>query len=104
VVITDGTTVTIDADSTDIATQANTQAVGTLTIAAPTGTPASGQKLIFRLLSTNIQTFSWNAAFQGSIDLPLPSASTGAGDYDYFGFIWNSTASKWQLLAKNMGY
>jgi hypothetical protein len=104
VVITDGTTVTMNADTTDIATQANTQATGTLTIAAPTGTPANGQKLIFRLLSTNVQTFSWNAAFQASTDLSLPTASTGTSKYDYMGFIWNSTNSKWQMLAKNMGY
>jgi hypothetical protein len=104
VVITDGTTVTMDADTTDIATQANTQATGTLTIAAPTGTPANGQKLIFRLLSTNVQTFSWNAVFQASTDLALPTASSGSSKYDYMGFIWNSTNSKWQMLAKNMGY
>ena len=104
VVITDGTTVTINSDTTDIATQSNTQAVGTLTIAAPTGTPANGQKLIFRLLSTNVQTFSWNAVFQASTDLALPTTSSGSNKYDYMGFIWNSTNSKWQILAKNMGY
>jgi hypothetical protein len=104
VVITDGTTVTINSDTTDIATQSNTQAVGTLTIDAPTGTPANGQKLIFRLLSTNIQTFSWNAVFQASTDLALPTTSSGSNKYDYMGFIWNSTNSKWQILAKNMGY
>jgi hypothetical protein len=103
-VIADGTTVTINADTTDVATQANTQIAGTLTINAPTGTPANGQKFIFRLLSTNVQTFSWNAVFQGSTDTALPSVSTGTSKYDYFGFIWNSTNSKWQLLAKNMGY
>jgi len=104
VVIADGTTVTMDADTTDIATQANTQAVSTLTINAPTGTPVNGQKIIFRLLSTNIQTFAWNAVFQGSNDLALPSTSTGSSKYDYMGFIWNSTNSKWQMLARNMGF
>jgi hypothetical protein len=104
VVIADGTTVTINADTTDIATQANTQTAGTLTINAPTGTPINGQKLIFRLLSTNVQTLSWNAAFQGSTDTALPSTSSGSSKYDYFGFIWNSTNSKWQMLAKNLGY
>jgi hypothetical protein len=104
VVIADGTTVTINADTTDVATQANTQTAGTLTINAPTGTPANGQKFIFRLLSTNVQTLSWNAAFQGSNDTPLPASSTGTSKYDYFGFIWNSTNSKWQMLAKNLGY
>lgn len=102
--IADATSVTINADTTDIATQANTQAVGTLTINAPTGTPVNGQKIIFRLQSTNVQTFSWNAIFAGSTDLSLPTASTGTSKYDYMGFIYNSTATKWQILAKNFGF
>jgi len=102
--IADATSVTINADTTDIATQANTQAVGTLTMNAPTGTPVNGQKIIFRLQSTNIQTFSWNAIFAGSTDLSLPTASTGTSKYDYMGFIYNSTAAKWQILAKNFGF
>ena len=104
VVIADATSVTINADTTDIATQANTQAVGTLTINAPTGTPVNGQKIIFRLLSTNVQTFSWNAVFAGSSDLALPTVSCGTSKYDYLGFMYNSTAAKWQLLAKNFGF
>jgi len=104
VVIANSTTVTINADTTDVATQANTQATGTLTIAAPTGTPTNGQKIIFRLQSTNVQTFSWNAIFTGSTDLALPTASTGTNKYDYVGFMYNSTAAKWQLLAKNFGH
>lgn len=104
VAIADATSVTINADTTDIATQANTQALGTLTINAPTGTPANGQKFIFRLRSTNVQTFSWNAVFAGSTDLSLPTVSSGSSKYDYVGFIYNSTAGKWQLLAKNFGF
>lgn len=104
VTIADGTSVTIDADTTDLAIQANTQAAGTLTMNAPTGTPYSGQKLVFRLQSTNVQTFSWNGIFAGSSDQALPTASSGSSKYDYMGFIYNSTASKWQLLAKNFGF
>jgi hypothetical protein len=104
VVIADGTSVTINGDTTDIATQANTQAVGTLTINAPTGTPANGQRIMFRLTSTNVQTFSWNAAFAGATDLVLPAVSSGGGLTDYVGFIYNSTAAKWQLVAKVFGF
>lgn len=104
VVITDATSITINADTTDLATQANTQATGTLTINSPTGTPVNGQKLMLRLQSTNVQTFSWNAIFAGSTDLPLPTASTGSSKYDYVGFIYNSTAAKWQMIAKNFGF
>jgi hypothetical protein len=104
VAIADGTSVTIDADTTDMATQANTQAAGTLTINAPTGTLANGQKIMFRLTSTNVQTFAWNAIFIGSTDLALPTVSSGAGTEDYVGFIYDSTAVKWQLLAKVFGF
>ena len=102
--IADATSITVNADTTDVATQANTQAAGTLTINAPTGTPVNGQKFILRLSSTSVQTFSWNAIFAGSTDLALPIASTGSGKYDYVGFIYNSTATKWQLLAKVFGF
>ena len=104
VVIADATSVTINADNTDIATQANTQVAGTLTMNAPTGTLYNGQKLIFRMSSTAVQTFSWNAVFAGSTDIALPTASSGGGLTDYVGFIYNSTSSKWQMLAKVFGF
>jgi hypothetical protein len=84
--------------------ETNTQALGTLTVNAPTGTLADGQKIVLRLQSTNVQTFSWNAIFVGSTDLALPTASSGASKYDYIGFIYNSTATKWHLLAKTFGF
>lgn len=104
VVIPDATSITINTDVTDIATQANTQAAGTLTINAPSGTPTNGQKLILRIRSTNIQTLSWNAVFQGSSDIALPSGTSGGGLYDYVGFLYNSTAAKWQMVAKVFGF
>ena len=104
VVITNATSITVNADTTDIATQTNTQAAGTLTINAPTGTPVNGQKFILRLQATNTQTFSFNAIFAGSTDLALPTTSSSGGKYDYLGFVYNSTATKWQLLAKVFGF
>jgi hypothetical protein len=104
ILIADATSVTINADVTDMAFQLNTQAAGTLTINAPTGTLVNGQKLIFRLKSTNSQTLSWNAVFQGSSDLGLPTASSGGDKFDYMGFIYNTNNSKWQIVAKVFGY
>ena len=104
VTITDGTSVTMNGDTTDIAVQTNTQSAGTLTINAITGTLINGQKIIFRLKSSSIQTFSWNAVFSGSTDLALPTSSTGSDKYDYMGFIYNSDAAKWQIIAKNFGF
>jgi hypothetical protein len=104
VVIADASSITINGDTTDIATQANTQAVGTLTINAPSGTPVNGQRILLRLRSTNVQTFSFNAIFTGSDDLSLPTTSSGATKYDYMGFVYNSTATKWQLVGKVFGF
>jgi len=104
VVIADATSITVNADTTDMATQVNTQAVGTLTVNAPTGTLVNGQKFILRLQSTNVQTFAWNAVFQGSTDIGLPTASSGGTLYDYVGFIYNSTSAKWQMIAKVFGF
>lgn len=104
VALADSSSITFNADTTDIATQANTQPLGTLTINAPTGTPSNGQRIIFRLRSTNVQAFSWNAVFQGSTDVGLPSSSSGASKYDYMGFIYNSTAAKWQILSRVFGF
>lgn len=104
VTIADGTSITINANTTDLATQTNTQAAGTLTINATTGTPVNGQKIMLRIQSANVQTFSWNAVFSGSTDLSLPTATTGSNKYDYMGFMYNSTAATWQLLAKNFGF
>jgi hypothetical protein len=104
VAVSDGTSISPNADTSDIVTQANTQVLGTLTMNAPTGSAVNGQGIVIRISSTAVQTFSWNSVYQGSTDLPLPTATSGAGLTDYVGFIYNSTSSKWQLLAKNFGF
>lgn len=104
VTIADGVTVTINADITDIAAHTNTQSSGTLTINAITGTLYDGQKVVLRMKSTNIQIFAWNSGFAGSVDLQLPTVTTGSDKYDYMGFIYNQLTNKWHLLAKNFGF
>ena len=102
--IPDSSSITINLDTTDLAYQVNTQGAGTLTINAPTGTLKNGDKLLLRIKATNVQTFSWNSVFSGSSDLPLPSTTSGAGKTDYIGFMYNTTDSKWQLIATNFGF
>jgi hypothetical protein len=75
-----------------------------LYIAAPSGSAVDGQRLLFRLKSVNVQTFSWDSAFVGSTDLVLPSTSSAGNKYDYLGFAYNATVGKWQLIAKNFGF
>lgn len=102
--IADGTTIAINCDTTDLAIQTNTGVAGTLTISAPTGNPVDGQRLIIRITSTNVQTFSWNAIFLGTVDLTLPTTTSGGSKEDYIGFIYDSVNVKWHLVAKSFGY
>jgi len=85
----------------DVVEQANTQSAGTLTVNAPTGTVVDGQPLIIRISSTNIQTFAWNAAYEAVGGNSLPTATTGGSVIDYFAFRYNSTASKYDFLARS---
>lgn len=102
--IADATSITINADTTDVATQLNTQAVGTLTVNAPTGTLYDGQRLLLRVKSTNVQTYSWNAIFGGGAIVALPTTSNGSSKYDYIGFMYNSALAKWLVVAYATGY
>jgi len=102
--VADATSISLNSDAADFFTQANTQVIGTLTINAPTGSPVNAQRLIIRIRSTNVQTFAWNAIFIGSDELFLPTVTSGSTKYDYFGFFYNTTASKWQLVSKLMGF
>jgi hypothetical protein len=104
VALADSSTLTVNASTTDLATQTNTQAVGTLTIAAPTGTPTDGQQITIRLTVTNTQNFVWDPVFAGSVDLPLPVSPTSGGKIDYLGFVYSTAAAKWHLIAKNFGF
>lgn len=103
VVEADATSITPNADTSDITKQANTQALGTLTINAPSGTPDDGQEWILRIKSTNVQTFSWNAIYRGGT-VALPTVTTGGSKTDYFKFIYNSTDTKWDFISATYGF
>ncbi len=100
----DATSFTPTGDTADVNTQTNTQAAGTLTANAPSGTPTDGQILILRIKCTNAHTWSWNAIYRSSNDVVLPTSTTGTSKTDYLGFRYNSTDTKWDLVAKSLGY
>lgn len=104
VILADSPSITLNADTTDLARQTNTQILGTLTFNAPTGTPTDGQQIIVRITSINAHALSWNAVFRGSTDLQLPTTLSGASKEDYFGFSYDDISSKWDLIAKNFGF
>jgi hypothetical protein len=103
-VATSSTTWAVSGDSFDVTEMYMTGAAGTILISAPTGTPVNGQKLIYKLRSTYAQTLSWASIFAGSTDIALPTPSSGGDKWDYYGFIYNSTPVKWQLVAKVSGF
>jgi hypothetical protein len=104
VTLADATSITPSSDDADVNTHVNTQATGSFTVNGPAGTPVNGQKLMIRIKSTNVQTFIWNGVFRGSTDISLPTATTGASKTDYFGFVYNGTDSKWDIIAVVAGY
>ena len=68
------------------------------TIAAPTGTPVNGNRLIIRILDNGTtRTLAYNSVFR-AIGVTLPTATT-ANKTIYLGCIYNSTDSKWDVVA-----
>jgi hypothetical protein len=79
--------------------QYNITALATgLTIAAPTGTPVDGNKLLFRIIdSGSTQSLTWNATYT-VVGATLPTATT-ASKMVYVGCIYNSTNTRWDVIA-----
>lgn len=70
-----------------------------LTINAPTGTPVDGDKLIFRIKDNGTaQTLTWNAIYRTVGVGTLPTTTT-AGKIVYFGCIYNSAETLWDVVA-----
>jgi len=89
-------TLTIDTDVSDFAT-ITAQAEG-LTIAAPTGSPVEGQKLIIRLKDDgSARAITFNAIFR-ALGVTLPT-TTVASKITYLGLVYNSTDTKWDIVA-----
>lgn len=90
-------TPTPNADTTDI--HIITALAAGATFGAPTGTPTQGQQLIIRIKDNGTaRTLAWNAIYRASSDLALPT-TTVINQTLYCGFIYNSTDTKWDLLA-----
>lgn len=100
----DATSFTPTGDTADVNTQANTQALGNLTANAPSGTPTDGQEIELRISSTNVQTFIWNAIYDGGATTALPVTSTGGGTTDRFYFEYDIVTAKWCVVNAQYGY
>lgn len=90
------TTQTIASDTTDIYTLRGLN--GATTFGAPSGTPTQGQKLMIRIKDdATPRALTWNAIFR-AIGVTLPT-TTVASKTHYVGCVYNSTDSKWDVLA-----
>lgn len=104
VTMADGTSFTPTGDTADVSRQDNAQALGNLTANAPSGTPTNGQQLEIIIKSTNVQTFIWNAIYDGGATTALPTVTTGGGATDRFYFEYDTTSSKWCAVNVQLGY
>lgn len=97
--ISSASTITPTADTAD---QYNVTALATNpTIAAPSGTPTDGQKLILRILDNGTsRTLTWTTSSGGyrAVAAALPPA-TSPNLVLYVGCIWNAAANYWDVIA-----
>ena len=92
----DAATITPSGDDSDMYTV--TALAQAATIAAPSGTPTNGQKLILRFLDNGSgRALTWNSIYV-AIGVTLPT-TTVASKYTYVGLIYNSASSKWDAVA-----
>lgn len=69
------------------------------TIAAPSGSPVDGQKLLLRLKDNGTaRALTWNAAYRAFVGTPLPSTTT-ATKTTYVGCVYNSADAVWDVVA-----
>lgn len=75
-----------------------------LTFGPATSPPFNGQKMIFRVTASSTITVAFDLGSSGyrAIGVTLPT-SLAAGLTMYIGCIWNSTISKWDVIAVNTG-
>lgn len=89
-------TLTPDIASFDM--YAVTALAGTLTIAAPIGSPVDGNKLIFRILDNGTaRSLSWNATYT-VIGCVLPTTTT-VSKTTYVGCIYNANNTRWDVVS-----
>lgn len=90
------TSLTINSDATDIETI--TALAAAITINSPSGTPVQGQALVIRIKDNGTaRAITWNSIFRAG-DVALPT-TTVISKTMYCGFFYNSTDSKWDMVA-----
>ncbi len=69
------------------------------TVPAPSGTPANGNILVFRIKDNGTaRALTWNAIYRAGTDLALPS-TTVISKTLYVAFRYNAADTKWDLVS-----
>jgi len=78
---------------------------GNRTLGNPTN-PTDGQKIIWELIqdATGSRTITLDTAFALGTDISSVTLTTTASKRDFLGAVYNSTASKWYVIAFSKGY
>lgn len=93
---TSSTSITPDISSYDV--YELTALSSALTINAPVGSPQDGDRILFRILDNGTaRALTWNSTFFDMLS-SLPS-TTVANKISYIGCIYNSTNSRWDVVA-----
>lgn len=100
--LTDGASIATDAALGNVFT---VTIAGNRTFAAPTN-PIADQKITYKIRQDAVggRVITWNAAFNFGVDLSGVPNSTSPNIFDYYGFQYNATTSKWDCLAISRGY
>lgn len=100
--LTDGATIAVNAS---LGNDFRVTIAGNRAMGNPANS-ANGQQIIFQVTqgSGGPFTLAWGTSYEFSADLPQPTLSTGAGQTDLFGFIYNAAKSTWLLAAFLNGF
>lgn len=70
-----------------------------LSIAADSGSPSNGQKVLFRITSTGVYTLSLSTITKGFVTTAVSIPSSLTANTYHMGCIYNSSTSKWEVVA-----
>jgi len=94
--VTSAATITPTADLSDV--YEITALAEAATVAAPSGTPQTNQKLLIKLRDNGTaRALTWNAIYR-AVETTLPTTTT-INKTHYIGCIYNTADTKWDVIA-----
>ena len=100
--LTDAGTIAVDAS---LGNDFRVTIAGNRTMGTPSN-PVDGEQIIFQITQGTGAPFTitWGSGYEFSTALPQPTLSTGAGQTDLLGFVYNATTGTWLLAAFLNGF